>query len=61
MARSHTGGFFEGVNRGDGEPVELLRRMLPPDYWVWTVELSEVFDQTPGPGAGAPLPTGGPR
>jgi hypothetical protein len=61
LARSHTADFFDAVHRSDGEPVELLRRMLPPEYWVWTVEVSEVFDQTPGPGAGAPLPGGGPQ
>lgn len=60
LARSHAAEFFDAVHDSDGEPIELLRRMLPPTYRVWTVELSEVFDQTPGPSAGAPLATGGP-
>jgi hypothetical protein len=61
LAQVHTADFFDAVYRSDGEPVSLLRRMVPPTYWVWTVEVSSVFDQTPGPGAGSPLPDSGQR
>lgn len=54
-AARHTEELFVAINRTDGEPIELLQRMLPPAYRVWTIEVDEVYDQTPGPGAGAAL------
>jgi len=56
----HCGLFFADVERVDGEPYALLVRMVPPSFTTCTVELDAFFDQTPGPGAGAPLArTGG--
>lgn len=51
----HCEAFFLAVHHADGEPVELLRRMVPPSFRAWTVQLDELYDQTPGPGAGAAL------
>ena len=31
----------------------IFRRIIPPDYCARVVEVDAVFDQTPGPGAGA--------
>jgi len=47
--------FFEVVHLTDGNPIELLRRMLPIEVLVVDVVVEEMFDQTPGPEAGAPL------
>jgi hypothetical protein len=51
----HRDQFFAEVERIDGEPVALLARMVPPELTVWVVRLEQLFDQTPGPGAGAAI------
>jgi hypothetical protein len=50
--------FFADVNATDGTPVEVIERVTPFDVRAWSVEVEELFDQTPGPGAGAPLRAG---
>ncbi|MDQ2649334.1 MAG: hypothetical protein M3Z03_07255 [Actinomycetota bacterium] len=47
--------FLVAINRVDGNELELLRRWAPNDVVACTVEVDELFDQTPGPGAGARL------
>lgn len=44
------------INEVDGHPVELVARLAPADVVAVTVRVEAVFDQTPGPGAGAQLP-----
>jgi hypothetical protein len=47
--------FFRAVHETDGNPVEHLRRLLPVAIVAVEVLVDELFDQTPGPAAGAPL------
>lgn len=56
-SRSYCDALFDEIHRTDGEPLELLERMVPPSLWAWTVEVDTLFDQTPGPGAGSQLGT----
>ena len=51
----HTGRFFQAVHETDGNPVELLRRLLPHEVVAVELVVEEVYDQSPGPGAGAAL------
>ncbi len=56
-AAHHFDSFFVDVNRMEGTPVALLERLRPPAFAVCTITVAEVFNQTPGPGAGSQLPT----
>jgi hypothetical protein len=47
--------FFAAVKEVEGTERRLLERMVPTDFAACTIVVDEVFDQTPGPGAGAPL------
>jgi hypothetical protein len=47
--------FFTDILETDGTPRALTARMVPPDVVACTIEVDELYDQTPGPGAGAPL------
>jgi hypothetical protein len=47
--------FAAAVERSDGFPRPLLRRLVPARYVSCLVRVEELFDQTPGPGAGAPI------
>jgi pyridoxamine 5'-phosphate oxidase-like protein len=49
--------FFTEVNRMEGTPVVLLERLRPTAFALCTVAVADVFNQTPGPGAGSPLRT----
>ena len=55
IAEAHTTRFFDAVNRMDGTPFELLDRMRPIEVIAVEMVVDEVYDQTPGPGAGASL------
>lgn len=55
LARRQSDTFFEAVHRTDGNPIELLRRMLPHEMVAVEMIVEESFDQTPGPAAGAAL------
>jgi hypothetical protein len=55
MVRIQTDRFLVAVHETDGNALEVLRRILPHDIVMVEVEVAESFDQTPGPGAGAPL------
>jgi hypothetical protein len=48
--------FFVDVVETDGFDRVLLDRLVPRDYVACTVRVEEVYDQTPGPGAGATIP-----
>jgi hypothetical protein len=50
--------FFADVGRTDGTPRELMTRLLALDVVACTVHVDELYDQTPGPGAGASMPEG---
>jgi hypothetical protein len=56
-AARHLESFFADVNRMEGTPVALLERLRPTALAVCSITVAEVFDQTPGPGAGSPLGT----
>jgi hypothetical protein len=47
--------FFTAISESDGTDPALLDRFAPLDVVPCTVEVEEVYDQTPGPGAGAAL------
>jgi hypothetical protein len=51
----HMDSFFTDVTGTEGTPVALLERLRPVNFAVCTVTVTEVFNQTPGPGAGSPL------
>lgn len=52
-------GFFGAVQKADGTQRDALERLVPPDFVACTIEIDEVYDQTPGPAAGAALTGGG--
>lgn len=47
--------FFTAIHETDGDPVERLRKLLPARILMLDIEVGEVYDQTPGPRAGAPI------
>ena len=48
--------FFADIEATDGSPRALLERLLPDDYVACEIVIEELYDQTPGPGAGASVP-----
>jgi hypothetical protein len=48
-------GFFSDVESSDHVPRHLLERLRPEDLVALRLTVTEVFDQTPGPGAGSRL------
>jgi hypothetical protein len=50
--------LFDDIEAADGSDRSILRRWVAPSYFACVVEVDDRFDQTPGPGAGAPLPKG---
>jgi hypothetical protein len=52
---THNDELFADICATDFFPVELTSRMVPPGYMVAVVTVEELYDQTPGPGAGAPV------
>lgn len=55
LMRVQSAAFFAAVQATDGNPVESLRRMLPHEVTVVEMIVDEMYDQTPGPAAGAAL------
>lgn len=55
MTESQTALFFDVVHEIDGNPVELLRRLLPDRYHVIEIAVAEIFEQSPGPSAGSSI------
>ena len=47
--------FFADVEAADGISTSLMRRLVPADLLACTVDVAELYDQTPGPAAGARL------
>jgi hypothetical protein len=47
--------FFTDVVETDGTDRRYLERLRPNAYVAYTVHVSEVFDQTPGPAAGTSI------
>jgi len=47
--------FYSDVERTDNVPRELLDRMTPKEFLACTIEIEELYDQTPGPRAGCSL------
>ncbi len=58
-ATRHCEKFFADVSKIEGTPIVLLERLRPVDLAACTVAVCEVYNQTPGPGAGSLL--GSPR
>ena len=54
-SRSFCDAFFADVESTDAVPRVLMDRLVPSDVLACTVDVAEVYDQTPGPGAGARL------
>lgn len=54
-AAAHVDGFAAAVRDADGTPRALVDRLVPPAYAACVVEFDALYDQTPGPGAGAAL------
>ena len=47
--------FFADVEETDGVPRHLMDRLVPSELVACTVDVDELYDQTPGPSAGARL------
>ncbi len=56
----HNDELLDDIERTDFFPRVVSARMIPPAYVVATMVVEEVYDQTPGPGAGAPVASGTP-
>ena len=54
-SRRYTDGYHGAVLEVDDVPVELMERQVPVDLVRCEVAVDGVFDQTPGPGAGAAI------
>lgn len=55
---AHNDELFRDIEETDHFPREYPERMVPPGYLVAIVAVEELYDQTPGPGAGAAVSTG---
>jgi hypothetical protein len=51
----HRAQFLANVVEVEQIPDEIPRRLVPPAFVAVDMTVEEVYDQTPGPGAGAPL------
>ncbi len=47
--------FYTAIVESDGVPIDTLQRLTPTRYLRCRFRCDELFDQTPGPGAGAPV------
>lgn len=47
--------YFEAINQTDGSSIELLHRLVPRDFVALVMTVEELYDQTPGPQAGASM------
>lgn len=52
--------FFTDIHETEGTPWAILERIVPAGYAIVSLELHELYDQTPGPSAGTPLAGSGP-
>jgi hypothetical protein len=53
--RRNADGVFDDIESSDHIPRHLIERIRPWSIIVCTVQVEELYDQTPGPGAGGPL------
>lgn len=51
----YTAAFYSDVEASDHVPRDLLDRMTPSELLALTVQVDELYDQTPGPRAGSCL------
>ncbi len=51
----YTAAFYSDVEASDHVPRDLLDRMTPAEVLALTVQVDELYDQTPGPRAGSCL------
>jgi hypothetical protein len=58
VAERQTESFFAAVHESDGNPIDVLRTMLPTTQLVLEMIVDEQYDQTPGPTAGTALQAG---
>jgi hypothetical protein len=49
--------FYDAIVEVDGVPRALVERVTPSRFVACRFEPREIYDQTPGPGAGAPVAT----
>jgi hypothetical protein len=47
--------FFDDIAKVDAIPRHMMERLVPPTIVACVFEVVEVYDQTPGPNAGAPV------
>jgi hypothetical protein len=52
-AARYCAAFFADIAEADDTPMSVVSRLAPGGYVTCTVDIDRVFDQTPGPGAGA--------
>ena len=52
---AYTDAFYSDVQASDHVPRDLLNRMTPTEFVALTVEVEELYNQTPGPRAGSCL------
>lgn len=50
--------FYAAVIAVDGVPRALIERVTPSRFVACRFDVREIYDQTPGPGAGAPIAAG---
>jgi hypothetical protein len=55
MMAAHSTAFMEAVHQVDGNPISELQRLLPNSVVVIEIVVDELYDQSPGPHAGAPV------
>jgi hypothetical protein len=50
--------FIQNVHVTDHTPREMIERIVPERFVACTIDVEELYDQTPGPHAGKTLPDG---
>ena len=55
MVEEHSSAFFQAIHDTDGHDLEISRRLLPLATISIVMVVDELYDQTPGPGAGGPV------
>jgi hypothetical protein len=55
VARAYCDSFFGDIEQVDGMHRDILERMVPAGWFRCRVAVEARYDQTPGPGAGAPM------
>lgn len=57
-SNAYVDAFFSDIINTDGSDLSSLHQMRPNEIVASIVRFDDIFDQTPGPGAGAALPSG---